>query len=105
MSKAKVKSKIPLSFLLNDKSNAAFYYLDLILKKLSLDCEKSMDHAITDVQFLLYFKPYLWFGLFFKTFDMIISLITVPTHNKHFSHDKHTFFALTKMSLFGEEEK
>ena len=36
-------------------------------------------------------------------------MITVPshnkhTHNKHFSHNKHTLFALTKMCLFGEEE-
>ena len=34
---------------------------------------------------------------------------TVPshnkhTHNKHFSHNKHTLFALTKMCLFGEED-
>ena len=28
---------------------------------------------------------------------------TVPTYNKHFSHSKHTLFALTKMCLFGEE--
>ena len=28
----------------------------------------------------------------------------MSTHNKHFSHNKHTLFALTKMCLFGEEE-
>ena len=28
----------------------------------------------------------------------------MPSHNKHFSHNKHTLFALTKMCLFGEEE-
>ena len=26
------------------------------------------------------------------------------THNRHFSHNKHAFFALTKMYLFGVEE-
>ena len=26
--------------------------------------------------------------------------ITVPTYNKHISHNKHTLFALTKMCLF-----
>ena len=29
---------------------------------------------------------------------------TVPTHNKHFSNNKHTLFALTKMCLLGEEQ-
>ena len=39
----------------------------------------------------------------------IKKISTVPshnkqTHNKNFSHNKHAFFALTKMCLFGEEE-
>ena len=29
---------------------------------------------------------------------------SVPTPNKHFSHNKHTLFALAKMCLFVEEE-
>ena len=28
---------------------------------------------------------------------------TVPSHNKH-TYNKHTFFVLTKMCLFGEED-
>ena len=31
-------------------------------------------------------------------------IYTVQTRNKHFSHNKHTPFVLTKMCLFGEEE-
>ena len=29
---------------------------------------------------------------------------TVSTDNKHFSQNKHTFFGITKICLFGEEE-
>ena len=56
----------------------------------------------------VFFITYNMSRQFVSTMKNII-IYTVPshnkhTHNKHFSHNKHTLFALTKMCLFGEEE-